>query len=264
MDFIEEAKIRYPIGTKFKPAHLGEGNCIVTNTNFKDNNGDIFALTDEGTINASSGAKYGDSWARVVYDSGLKRWAEITESGKKFRCEVVRCKTKEQWDFVLDKIGNPKNLKGSNFRTYSEELVIAFNSEDTNNIGRYAIRSYDSVNTDRILTFEEWCKEFGHTTSNSMPDYVECTKVWRGSVAGVSVVGKIYKTSEENDFSCHTFQGIWDGDASSSFKDYFKPATKEAYDKQFNKSSTGQAVEVKSESGLKFLRTNKLEIKFVD
>lgn len=51
-DLIEEAKKRYPIGTRFIPAHLSESSsyCIVTNDKFIKNDGGIYALTNENEI----------------------------------------------------------------------------------------------------------------------------------------------------------------------------------------------------------------------
>jgi len=260
---IQEAKRRYPIGTKFSPAHLDAGTCIITNTNFEIvGNGDIYALTNEGDKSGFD-EKYGESWSRLVYEKCTNKWAKIIELGKPFKFEVVYCKTKEEWDFVLSKIGNPALLNDKNFQAYPE-VVICFKSNPDDRVGCYGSKSYHDRDGNRTITFEEWCIEFGNTFGDDMPEYVECFQVWNGT--SKSVVGKIYKTSEKNDFSCHTFRDIWEGVVTSRFKDYFKPATKEAYEAQFKKVPTEYPVEVKSEpeNGLKLLKIKKLEIKFVD
>lgn len=73
---IAEAKKRYPIGTKFYPAHLkasGREHCIVTNDNFFETSDSIIAKTDEGD-NCSSQSKYGNTtYNRNVYYKGT--WA---------------------------------------------------------------------------------------------------------------------------------------------------------------------------------------------
>ena len=76
---IEEAKKRYPIGTMFKPAQCKTPNsefCVVTNTNFKFQNGHVYALTDTGGIWTDAG-KYGNTQSnRIVYHGDKKVWAD--------------------------------------------------------------------------------------------------------------------------------------------------------------------------------------------
>lgn len=78
-DLLAEAKKRFPIGTKFYPAHLSQRKeyCIITNTDFKVNGTEILALTDDGrTWTSSSSTKYGNTdYNRCVYDNG--KWATI-------------------------------------------------------------------------------------------------------------------------------------------------------------------------------------------
>jgi hypothetical protein len=83
---IEEAKKRFPVGTKFYPGHLSGLKteiCIVTNDNFTvDKDGDIYSLTDDGK-NYSNCHKYGNTNCdRVVYYLG--NWAEIIPNVKKW------------------------------------------------------------------------------------------------------------------------------------------------------------------------------------
>lgn len=79
---IEEAKKRYPIGTRFIPAHIPNSKdyCIVTNDNFKLNTHGIYSLTDNG-IKFSNDKKYGTTGCnRIIYYEG--KWAEILPSTK--------------------------------------------------------------------------------------------------------------------------------------------------------------------------------------
>lgn len=80
---IEEAKKRYPVGTRFIGAHVPDQNhaiSIVTNTEFKTGSTQsagltLTAMTDEGTY-YSGKSKYGNTANdRIVYIDG--RWAEI-------------------------------------------------------------------------------------------------------------------------------------------------------------------------------------------
>jgi hypothetical protein len=76
---IAEAKRRYPIGTKFNPAHIGSNNfiCIVTNDNFMFDEPDVFSLTDDNH-RWSEDEKYGDThYNRCVYCDGV--WANIVD-----------------------------------------------------------------------------------------------------------------------------------------------------------------------------------------
>lgn len=85
IDLIAKARLDYPVGTVFEPAHVQVGRCIVTNTNFKERNGDIYALTDEGDTwdKITGDSKYGDtSFSRLVYHRDSGRWAKIIEIGK--------------------------------------------------------------------------------------------------------------------------------------------------------------------------------------
>jgi hypothetical protein len=83
-ELIEEAKRRYPIGTKFYPAHLNQKEyCIITNNNFQvyyGNNINVCALTESGKQFASSSdIEYtnGNSYNRNVYYDD--KWADIAE-----------------------------------------------------------------------------------------------------------------------------------------------------------------------------------------
>jgi hypothetical protein len=88
-DLISEAKRRFPIGTKFIPAHvqikLDDGMyCVVTNHFYikADKDGDITAYTDEQQSH-STNSKYGNTnYERVLYDKKLSKWAEIVSEPK--------------------------------------------------------------------------------------------------------------------------------------------------------------------------------------
>ena len=87
---LEEAKRRYPIGTKFYPAHSRDAKeynkyCIVVNEDFIINyDGDIVALTNLGGEYIISDCEgFSDcgntTYSRIVYNEG--NWAEIIELG---------------------------------------------------------------------------------------------------------------------------------------------------------------------------------------
>lgn len=85
-ELLEEAKRRYPIGTKFRFAHLNHSKeyGIITNSNFQFTTRQgceigIVVLTDEGNYWAeSSNKRYGTGrYDRIVYKDG--KWAEIVQ-----------------------------------------------------------------------------------------------------------------------------------------------------------------------------------------
>ena len=79
-DLISEAKKRYPIGTKFRPAHIPGSDiteyCIVTEDSIFHKNGDGIVLTINGCWWDRENPKYGNTnYNRVIYHEG--KWAEI-------------------------------------------------------------------------------------------------------------------------------------------------------------------------------------------
>lgn len=81
---LAEAKKRYPIGTKFYPAHLtnNPGYCIVTNTNFEYTHNlyedIIYAMTDEGNdCDPNPKSKYGNTYFNRNVWTSTEGWAKI-------------------------------------------------------------------------------------------------------------------------------------------------------------------------------------------
>jgi hypothetical protein len=79
-DLISEAKKKYPIGTKFRPAHIPGSDiteyCIVTEDSIFHKNGDGIVLTINGCWWDRENPKYGNTnYNRVIYHEG--KWAEI-------------------------------------------------------------------------------------------------------------------------------------------------------------------------------------------
>lgn len=83
-DLISEAKKRYPLGTKFKPAYVGDTTnyCIVTEDSVFEKYGDQIMLTVNGEYWIDrENPKYGNTNCnRVVYYKG--KWAEIVSDGQ--------------------------------------------------------------------------------------------------------------------------------------------------------------------------------------
>ena len=142
-DLIAEAKRRFPIGTKFFPAHLnrdssGRDYCIVTNhDNIKELGGSIYACTDEGkTYDFDS--KYGNtSYDRILCEISEEKWAEIIEeSTEEFKVG----------DWVTCKIGNPQGYK------FTETTL---NVEIPKPVKNIAIRVTSEEETAKVLEFSK-------------------------------------------------------------------------------------------------------------
>lgn len=85
---IEEAKRRYPVGTKFYPAHVDDpdGYCVVTEDTVFEMTDDYFLMAPvKGSYYTDPGREpqYGTTvYSRVIYDSIDDEWADIVEERK--------------------------------------------------------------------------------------------------------------------------------------------------------------------------------------
>jgi len=85
---LQEIKKKYPVGTKFYPAHVKntkkEGAyCVITNDKFRiEFNNDIYALTDENLAYSFDKKDGNNSYNRVVFSDG--KYAEILPEIKKW------------------------------------------------------------------------------------------------------------------------------------------------------------------------------------
>jgi len=91
-NLFDEAKRRYPIGTKFIPAHMDDDTteCIIVTRKFKREDDKIMALlNDGGTYDASINTKYGNTnFYRVVYCESRNKWARIISQGAGGKIEL--------------------------------------------------------------------------------------------------------------------------------------------------------------------------------
>ena len=115
---------------------------------------------------------------RTLYHLGkLKLEAEIMSKSsveKKYDMELVLCSTLEEWNFVLEKLGNPKHLTDSNFRTYKNLSYICSNAADKDYLGCYGSEDFHIKRDDnKIYTFQEWCDKFEYSVkSKSIHDTI--------------------------------------------------------------------------------------------
>jgi len=104
-------------------------------------------------------------------------------------------------------------VTAQNFKIYNNDTVYG----QPNKGCLYRYHKYAKI-------IEEPVKE---SIEESIPKYVECIEVWNG--IGASIKGKIYNTSEKQDFSSFKWKRILEG---TNLGIYFKPATKKAFDAQ--------------------------------
>ena len=142
-ELLEEAKRRYPVGTKIKCSILDIIVEITSHSTKLVSNANIIYFETKG-----NGTK--------VYENG--KWAEIvSKPEEKYEHEVVHCETQEQWDFVIDKI-SPTALSKSLFKELSqkESIGIEFNEKT------YCSLDWFKSNYSKIYSFQEWCTKFNH------------------------------------------------------------------------------------------------------
>ncbi len=141
---------------------------------------------------------------------------------------VVHCKTQEEWDFVTEKLGYKWE-----FKTWSTDKELSC----INLKGKYSDKiTYYSKENYYIYSFDEWCKEFGHSMK---VEYIEI--VAQSAVPHLrphkQVIGKIFKVEEELgvDYRIKDDKGRDDVIA----KNRVKPSTMEAYDRQESAKNIG-------------------------
>jgi hypothetical protein len=153
-ELLEEAKRRYPIGSKVRclsPTASSEIPEIIKNE---------LVWYDKGNSIIQSGSPY----TRVYYkDENI--WAEIVElpkEAKKYDYEVVHCKTQEEWDFVFKM--NPGKLNyGKNI--YEKDYKNGDGCISLKELCHSPLNFYLEENA-KIYSFEEWC-----AMNNYKPDF---------------------------------------------------------------------------------------------
>lgn len=100
---LEEAKLRYPIGTKFYPAHISKNQTIFSLDKCISNGKFTFKYTNRSiTVDDGINVDYGRSACPIVYNSELNKWAEIIEDKME--------KLPEKW-YIRITEGNRDQLK---------------------------------------------------------------------------------------------------------------------------------------------------------
>lgn len=144
-----------------------------------------------------------------------------TPESKQYDYEVVHCKTQEEWDFVRNKTSKGYSFEWHEALSYSKELALHIDGK-----GWSRLSFYKEQNS-KIYSFEEWCTKFGYTYKPSTPEYVECIASINGNRD--PKVGTIIKAEKDG-----TLKGICLYN-SITYKNCFRPSTKEAYEAQFKK-----------------------------
>lgn len=69
MTLLEEAMIRYPVGTKFSPAHVNHPECVYTVKGNWNNYGNRISVDIEEAARYVPNIFYGDTWAKIYEES---------------------------------------------------------------------------------------------------------------------------------------------------------------------------------------------------
>ncbi len=102
--------------------------------------------------------------------------------------EIVTCTTKEECDYVLEKIGNPRGIHSSNFLGKS----VCFNSTKKMSIGTFGTYGIGFSKKDsKHYSFQEWCERFGHK-----PDFIKPIKEWSVGSYCVALKNNAYSIEE--------------------------------------------------------------------
>lgn len=131
-----EAKKRYPVGTRFYPAHqeynVGDSEyCIMTDdTKIEvDRNGTIYAAINGSWWDATGNPKYGNTtWNRVLWDADDDTWATVLKEVQEFKIgdKVMITRSENNWcpemDEFIGKIATLVKTKGSKGTHFAIDL----------------------------------------------------------------------------------------------------------------------------------------------
>lgn len=219
---IEEAKKRYPIGTEVCNTNLQIGYTfeVIGTTFYEDIFGDL-------CIHCSS-TKEGDSY--TVYSKTLGEWAKITTAAKDLHFIVGKWYKHSDNDYL------------AKFLRYNDAFVA---SEYSMNVTGYFIIEYTFATYPIKKWIEATQEELdarlpeGHPDKTSKiihPEYYEFT----GHTSDSFTKGKIYKALHPSNLGIlGNFidnKGNTNGFGNAN-DNYFKPSTKEAFDKQKDSKS---------------------------
>jgi len=214
---LEEAKKRYPIGTKFKSA-----------------------LT-KGGIYMSDGNIYWDDYKDILFSKKMAiyykdTWAEIIEEVKEVPKDIF---LKDEYIVITKDMTSRYAIKNYIYKMrYDNKNIAPYldSGDSTNNV--FGIIYKDSNNwryaiKEEIAEYDRLGKPYDVTTLHKIPEYVELLENFDNSHTG-----EIFKTSDniakyKNWDHFKDWSHLW-----NMHKTYFKPSTKEAYNAQQNKMNT--------------------------
>ncbi len=109
-ELIEEARKRFPPGTKFRPVHIIDDKslyCVVRDDKFVVYGDTVYAALDNGTIFEPSAFsyKYGNThYNRKIYEGSTNTWAEIVGNTIVYNTSLFdnRLKVNDRVQFTAD------------------------------------------------------------------------------------------------------------------------------------------------------------------
>jgi hypothetical protein len=169
-DLIEKAKKKYPVGTKFCPAHIDNKTnsfCIITDdTVFKQLRDTVIATVNDRDWIHCSNKKYGNTnYDRIVYYKN--KWAEIIEPEIDSWCVKVN---DDNVKIVKEYFTNYPNNAFQNGSVYGIDKTKIQNYLQKSESGNY-ISLFD-----RLITTEEFYEKIGYVPEKKYDhEVVHCT-----------------------------------------------------------------------------------------
>ena len=218
---IIEAKKRYPVGTRFYPAHqdydVGDSEyCIMTDDTKIEvgSDGTIYASINGSWWDHSSDPKYGNtSWNRVLRDSDDGKWATILKTAPEFLVNdqviIIRghCNWASEMDRYIGKMAVLTNIHGTGFRIDLDGGEWFWSYKDGHFRKPTSTELYTmpiAKHTDLAPTVEQTPKmEFEYNVG----DEVYLTKYWKGVQAQTVTISSL---SSEKDTPHYGLKG-WVG-----------------------------------------------------
>lgn len=142
---LRRARRDYPIGTKIKSAYTGNTSTIQSTEFIIDSSEDVVNIGRD--VNATIYRKCKDVWAEIL---------KPDPKPSKPKDRAVATPTKEMWNFASTILG----ARGS-YSDYESDSALDINHSLYDSVSNCIEVGYE------VLTFEEWCKEFGHNYKSS-------------------------------------------------------------------------------------------------
>ena len=220
-ELLAYARKHYPIGTKFYPAHVNMSNkdyCIVTNNDYRYDNGDVEIITDDGKyFDHNPPSKYGTTALnRVLCHKG--KWATIVskpEEVKESKPQFIVGKWYKNIGVDRSYIAKFAGFNGDSFDSVNKEYIHSGKlKQDVSSIGvtssyEHAIEcSLEEIqqylpdgHVDKIIKPSSWIPQIGEYA------IMEAAGGWSYSAENDGCLAIIEKVGNSTDDRDHPISG---------------------------------------------------------